>query len=97
MSRTYFVECYWPGVREHDVADAVERLAREPAGEEPVALVESILVPADEIVLCVFEGPSVEAVRASAHGCGLPAERIVDCVQVPARGTASYTGEGGEQ
>jgi hypothetical protein len=81
VTQTFFVECYWPGVSEHDVASAVERLPNE----ESVSLLESILVPDDEIVLCVFEGPSAEAVRASACSCGLPAERIVDCVQLPVR------------
>jgi hypothetical protein len=86
---TYFVECYWPGVKAHDVAAAVERHSGEPSGQEPVALLESILVPVDEIVLCIFEGPSAEAVGASARSCGLPAERIVDCVQLQAPGTTS--------
>jgi hypothetical protein len=94
VAQAYFVECYWPGVSESDVTTAVGRLPND----DSVSLVGSILVPADEILLCVFEGPSAEAVRASAHSCGLPAERIVDCVQLPARGTASHpTGEGGKR
>jgi hypothetical protein len=50
-----------------------------------VTWVDSILVPDDEIVLCIFEGRSVPSVRVSADRAGLPAERIVTCVQLPAR------------
>jgi hypothetical protein len=43
------------------------------------------LIPEDEIVFCVFEAPSADAVRTSADRAGLPAERIVTCVQLPTR------------
>ena len=83
MTQTYLVECFWPGVSEARVARAVRQLAVAGTGGDAVSWVDSILVPDDEIVLCVFEGRSVEAVRASAGRAGLPAERIVTCVQVP--------------
>jgi uncharacterized protein DUF4242 len=83
VTRTYFVECYWPGVSEPEAVAAVERISRAPGRSRSVSLVESILVPADEIVLCIFEGPSARAVGVSAQRCGLPADRIVDCVQLP--------------
>lgn len=83
MTNAYFVECYWPGVSPLDVANAVTHLASSREDADTVSWVDSILVPDDEIVLCVFEGPSAEAVRASAERAGLPAERIVTCVRVP--------------
>jgi hypothetical protein len=85
MTQAYLVECFWPGVNEGRVARAVRQLAGVDVGRDAVTWVDSILVPDDEIVLCVFEGRSVEAVRASTQRAGLPAERIVTCVQVPSR------------
>jgi hypothetical protein len=83
MTQAYLVECFWPGVSEGRVAQAVRQLAAVDIGRDADTWVDSILIPDDEIVLCVFEGRSVEAVRASTQRAGLPAERIVTCVQVP--------------
>jgi hypothetical protein len=85
MPETYLVECFWPGVSQRRVAQAVRQLAATDTGGDAVTWVDSILVPEDEIVLCIFEGRSAVAVRASADRAGLPAERIVSCVQVPTR------------
>lgn len=85
MTHAYLVECFWPGVSEGRVTRAVRQLAKAGTGGEAVVWVDSILVPDDEIVLCVFEGRSAEAVRASAARAGLPAERVVSCVQLPTR------------
>jgi hypothetical protein len=80
---TYLVECYWPGVDAQLLADAVERLAgSQQTRSDTVAWISSILVPEDEIVLCLAGGSSAEAVRTSARRAGLPAERIVECVYV---------------
>jgi hypothetical protein len=83
MAQAYLVECFWPGVSEGRVARAVRQLTPAGAGKDAVVWVDSILVPDDEIVLCIFEARSPEAVRASATRAGLPADRIVGCVQVP--------------
>ena len=85
MTQAYLVECFWPGVSESRVARAVRQLAALDTGRAAVTCADTILVPDDEIVLCVFEGRSTEAVRVSAERAGLPAERIVACVQVPTR------------
>jgi hypothetical protein len=75
---TYFVECYWPNVDELRLGEVVERLAADERTD--VAWVSSILIPDDEIVLCLATGPSGEAVRATARRAGLPAERVVPCI-----------------
>ena len=74
---TYCVECYWPGVRQSHVVAALRRL-----GGERLVWLDTILIPADEIVLCVVEGESKPAIRAAAVRAGLRPERIVECVQV---------------
>jgi len=77
VAPTYLVECYWPGVSEREVADRVAHVS----GAQ-VTHVDSILVRDDEIVLCVFEGPSADAVRDATQRAGLPLERIVESVRV---------------
>ena len=89
MTHTYVVECYWPGVDELQLTEAVERIPRD----DDASWMNSILIPDDEIVLCLVEAASADAVRASARRAGLPAERIVTCVQV---GTRVHAPEGKE-
>jgi Protein of unknown function (DUF4242) len=80
---TYLVECYWPGVDELRLGEVVERLmVASPGQRGDVGWVSSVLIPEDEIVLCLATGPSAEAIRATAQRAGLPAERVVPCVQV---------------
>jgi Protein of unknown function (DUF4242) len=82
MTRTYFVECYWPGVDATRLAATVERLAAENGREGSVRWLDSTLVTVDEIVLSVFEAPSAAAVRGATERAGLRQERIVECVRV---------------
>jgi hypothetical protein len=82
MTRTYLVECYWPGVSEARLADAVARLAVGLDDSEHVRWLDSILVPVDETVLWLFRGATAAAVHNTAHQAGLSAERIVECVQI---------------
>lgn len=79
----YLIETYWPGVDQPQLAEVVARLAGTPSERRSqVSWTSSILVPDDEIVLCLATGPSADALRANAYEAGLPAERIVPCVQV---------------
>jgi hypothetical protein len=55
------------------------------ATDDGASWMNSILIPDDEIVLCLVEAASADAVRATARRAGLPAERIVSCVQVGTR------------
>ena len=96
MTRTYLVECYWPNASEAQLKGAIERARRfeDSQRRNDVRWVDSVLIPADDIVLCVFEGSSADAVRAIAGQAGLPAERIVECVQVV---TGSLVTKGNQQ
>ena len=53
---------------------------------------DSTLAPA-EIVLCVFEAPSVAAVRVTASRAGLRSERIVECVHMANRLLSERSGD----
>ena len=85
MSHSSLVLWFWPGV----VAGAVQAaLARAAAEEEDVQCIDTILVPEDEIVLCLVKGPSAQAVRAATLRSGLPSERVTPSIHLhaPERG-----------
>jgi hypothetical protein len=82
VTQAYFVECYWPGATESRVARAAESVMGGPQNGGAARCLDLILIPDDEIVLGVFAGHSVEAVRASVERAGLPAERVVRCFRV---------------
>ena len=68
-------ECYWPGVVESDLQALDERLRASTAAlqrrGEPVRYLGSILLQADEVVLCQFEGTPA-AVREVAERSQVP-------------------------
>ena len=82
----YLAECFWPGVRERELRELDER-ARAAAAEvsgagEPVRYLGSLLMRADEVVLCLFEG-SPQAVREAAERARVPFDRIVESARSP--------------
>jgi hypothetical protein len=83
---TCVVECFWIGVRDADVRELDERVAAC-AGDlsaegEPVRYLGSILIRADEVVFCLFEGPA-GPVRRLADSAGIPYERILESALFP--------------
>jgi HSP20 family molecular chaperone IbpA len=83
-TRSYLVECYWPGVNPENLAVTVERVRttvsalRRRGGD--VAFLGSILVPADETVFCLFDGMEAD-VRAVSEQARLPFERILESLR----------------
>jgi Protein of unknown function (DUF4242) len=82
----YLAECFWPDVREnelHELDERAEAAAREvSAAGRPVRYLGSLLMRADEVVLCLFEG-SPQAVREAAERAKVPFERIVETARSP--------------
>jgi hypothetical protein len=78
----YAAKCYWPGVTEAEL----ERIgARAPgadgaASPDGVAYIGSLLFSADDLVLCLFEGPSRTAVKHAGDRLGIPYERLMDSI-----------------
>jgi hypothetical protein len=73
-------ECLLPGV----TPAIAERLADQVRSElarsaSPVSFLGSLLMPEDEVLLCLFAGPFSE-VRVLSERAGLPFERILRCV-----------------
>ena len=83
---TYVAECFWPGVSERDLGALDERtqacVAELSGSGENVRYLGSLLLRADEVVLCRFEGDA-EAVRVAAESAAIPFERILETAQSP--------------
>lgn len=82
MSPTFLLECFWPGVTEAQFVAASTRASARTA-TKGLCYLDSILVPADEIVLFVVSGPSIEAVHADAERAGLRCDRVVESIRLP--------------
>ncbi len=76
-------ECLLPGLS-RATAEALGRRVRQeiagPLGSQ-VSYLGSLLMPEDEVLLCLFAGPEAE-VRAVSERAGLPFERILACIGV---------------
>ena len=93
---SYAAECFWTGVTEQDVRaqeDRIRAVVSEiaPTGQ-PLSYAGSLLMPTDEVVLFLFEGPE-DQVRQAAQRAGVPFDRIVQTSQhvPPARDTGRAT------
>jgi hypothetical protein len=77
---SFAAECFWTGVTEQDVRQLEERirsaLAELATSGEPVRYTGSLLMPTDEVVLCLFDGPE-PLVRRVAELAAVPFDRIV--------------------
>ena len=76
-------ECLLPGLS-RATAEALGRRVRQEIAGLPgsqVSYLGSLLMPEDEVLLCLFAGPEAE-VRAVSERAGLPFERILACVGV---------------
>jgi hypothetical protein len=84
-TRTYLVECYWPGVDERKVATAVGRaqaaaLQLRRQGNE-IEFLGSILVHADETVFCLFSGREAD-VRVASERAGVTFHRVLEALRI---------------
>jgi hypothetical protein len=82
-------ECLLPGLT-HAKAEALgDQVRAELArSRSPVAFLGSLLMPEDEVLLCLFAGPPAE-VRAISERAELPFERILRCVGLCCPGGAT--------
>jgi hypothetical protein len=89
----YVVERYLPGLDQRTLLPLLEKLGR--ATQElrtegtDVRYLGSTIVPGDEACFCQFEGASEAAVAEANERAGVPFDRIVAAVAVPAAGNGS--------
>lgn len=83
---SFVAECFWIGVTDDDLRGlderataSVEKLAHN--GED-VRYLGSVLMRADEVVLCFFEGSAAD-VRRVAEDAAIPFERILETASSP--------------
>jgi len=83
---TYIVERYWPGVTKEHLAQAVARsqevIALMNQDGIPVRHLRSTLVPGDEVVFSLYEGPSAEAIREANERAQVHFDRIVEAIDL---------------
>jgi len=87
---TFLVERYSGVLTAPQLAAAgrdAELWAREADPSSNTRYLGSILVPGDEMALCLFEGDSADLVRRAVEGTTLSFERIVEAVPVNGRWT----------
>jgi hypothetical protein len=76
-------ECLLPGLT-LPVAEDLARRVKAALASRPrtgVSFLGSLLMPGDEVLMCLFSGPPAD-VRAVSERAGLPFERILGCVGV---------------
>jgi hypothetical protein len=81
----YAAKCYWPGVDQGDLERVAARAMRAPHSGDGVAYVGSLLFAHDDLVLCMFEGPSRRAVKRISESIGIPCERVMESAWLGSR------------
>lgn len=83
---TYLVERYWPGVTSELLLEALSRgrtaIEQMSAEGTRVRDITSVLIPEEEVVFSVYEGPSAEAVRQLNERAGIRVSRIVEAIWI---------------
>jgi hypothetical protein len=76
-------ECLLPGLTLPIAEDLAQRVKAALAGRPGtgVSFMGSLLMPGDEVLMCLFSGPQAD-VCAVSERAGLPFERILGCVGV---------------
>ena len=87
----YTAKCYWPGVRENDLRLASTRAKRDSAERRDVDFWGTLYLPGDEVVLCLFDASSREAVKLSSERAGMPCERVIETVWIEPHGEGGTT------
>ena len=89
---TYLVERYVPRAAGAQLAEIVStaKAAAGQAGDSPGAIrcLAVTLVPGDELCYCLFEAPTIEAIRQAHDLAQIPCERIVEAFHATARASS---------
>ena len=79
----YAAKCYWPGVTQADLDSVAERAAQPGPGRDRVGYLGALLFAADDLVLCLFQGPTRAAVIQASDRLGIPSERLMEPTWLP--------------
>ena len=82
----YMVERYLPGITTDQLTAAAARAksttARMTQEGVPVRYLRSTFLPGEEKCFCLFDGPSVDAVKQANEEAEIPFERIVEALHI---------------
>ena len=80
----YAAKCYWPGVTQAGLEQVAGRATAGPGtGSGSVIYLGSLLFAADDLVLCLFQGPTRAAVIQASDRLGIPGERLMEPTWLP--------------
>ena len=81
-------ECFWPGVTAQQVVDAGARVRDVMPTTSPDSGLarhrDSILIPAEEIALFLFDASSIDAAEQLVQQAAIPCERILEVLRLAA-------------
>jgi hypothetical protein len=80
----YTAKCFWPGAGEREIRRAASRASRE-AVNHHAGFRGALYLPADELVLCLFEAMSPSFVKTESESAGMPCERVMETVWIGSR------------
>ncbi len=82
----YMVERYLPGITVDQLSAAAARAKSTTAQMTqegvPIRYLRSTFIPGEEKCFCLFDGPSVDAVKQANEQAEIPFERIVEAVHI---------------
>jgi hypothetical protein len=78
----YTAKCFWPGAGETEIRLAAVRASRD-AVQHHASFRGALYLPADELVLCLFEATSRSSVKSESESAGMPCERVMETVWIP--------------
>jgi hypothetical protein len=71
----FTAKCFWPGVTERELRSAAGRAAED-------GFRGALFMPADELVLCLFDAGSRADVKDASERAGMPCERVMESVWI---------------
>jgi hypothetical protein len=77
----YTAKCFWPGAGESEIRRAAARASCD-AVQRHARFRGALYVPADEIVLCLFEAPSSLWVKSECKSAAMPCERVMETLWI---------------
>jgi len=77
----YTAKCFWPGADESEIRLAAARASRD-AVQHDAGFRGALYLPADELVLCLFEALSPSSVKSESESAGMPCERVMETVWI---------------
>lgn len=77
----YTAKCFWPGAGESEIRLAAARASRD-AVQHHAGFRGALYLPADELVLCLFEAVSPSSVKSESESAGMPCERVIETVWI---------------